>query len=123
MTTSTKKNDDVAAQDASSQVSDLGAQHASAPPMSPPMSLREGERAALRPVVAMVESDVARLEAQHNLEGYVQAAGQLAASWHSLVSYLALGTAPETRACPHCGYRILVQATRCVQCWKQSDAA
>jgi len=88
-----------------------------------PLSLREGERAALRPAVAMVESDLTWLEAQEDVEGYTQAVGQLAASWHSLVSLMALGAAPQLRSCPHCGYRILVKATRCMQCWKESDAA
>jgi hypothetical protein len=88
-----------------------------------PLSLREGERSALRPAVAIVEDDLARLEAQRDVDGYAQAAQRLTASWHSLVSLMALGTAPEMRSCPHCGYRIFAKATRCVQCWKHSDAA
>lgn len=88
-----------------------------------PLSLREGERAALRPAVALVEGDVARLEAQRDLAGYAEAAGRLATSWQGLVSLMALGTAPELRSCPHCGFRIFIKATRCVECWKQSDGA
>jgi hypothetical protein len=119
MTTSTTKSADTAAQAVFSEASSAGTQATSAAPLS----LREGERAALRPAVARVESDVARLEAVHDLQGYAQAAGQLASSWQSLVSLMALGTAPELRTCPHCGYRIFVQATRCMQCWQYSDAA
>jgi len=118
MAISTIQNDDATARSAQPEAS-TAAQQASAVPLS----LREGERASLRPAVAAVESDVAWLEAQQNVEGYTQAVKQLAASWHSLVSLMALGTAPELRSCPNCGYRILVKATRCVQCWKQSDAA
>ena len=120
MASSTTKNGDAPAHGEEPRVSGAVAQlHAS----GVPLSLREDERAALRPAVATVESDVARLEAQQDLNGYAQAAEQLATSWHALVSFMALGTAPELRACPHCGHRILVKATRCVQCWKQSDAA
>jgi hypothetical protein len=124
MTTSTMKNDDRTAEGVASDVSHSGAEmRTSAPPLSIPLSLREGEREILRPAVAIVDRNVARLGAQRDLDGYAQAAEQLAASWQSLVSLMALGDAPELRSCPHCGYRIMVKATRCVQCWKQSDAA
>ena len=114
MTTSMTKSADTPAQGVLPQVN---GERASVTPLS----LREDDCAALRPAVALVESDLARLEAQRDLEGYSRASEQLAASWHSLVSLMALGTAPEMRSCPHCGYRILVQATRCIQCWKQSE--
>lgn len=120
MESSTTKNDGAPAHGAQPQPSGSGAQ---TQPSGIPLSLREGERAALRPAVAMVESDVARLAAQHDVDGYAQAVKRLATSWHALVSFMDLGDPPEVRSCPHCGYSILVKATRCVQCWKQSDAA
>jgi hypothetical protein len=118
MTSSTTKNDETTAQKARPEVGSAAAQVSAVP-----LSLREGERAALRPAVAVIEDDLARLGIQHDLDGYARAAERLTASWQSLVSLMALGTAPELRSCPHCGYRILVKATRCVQCWKMSDAA
>lgn len=123
MKTSMTKSDDTVAHNLAAEMSGAGAQlRASAAPLPLPLSLREDDRSLLRPAVATVESDVARLEAQRDIQGYALAAEQLAASWHSLVSLMALGTAPEQRSCPHCGHRIMLKATRCIQCWKQSDA-
>lgn len=119
MESSTKKNEGAPAPGLQPQPNGAGAQT----PSGVPLSLREGERAALRPAVALVESDVARLAAQQDVDGYAQAVKRLATSWHALVSFMDLGAPPEVRSCPHCGYSILVKATRCVQCWKQSDAA
>jgi hypothetical protein len=88
-----------------------------------PLSLREDDCAALRPMVADVESELVSLLAQADSKGYAQTSARLAESWHRLVAVMALGTAPELRTCPHCKYRIRRQATRCIQCWKQSTAA
>ena len=87
-----------------------------------PMSLRETDRATLRPMVAQLESDLASLQVQSDADGYAAVAARLAAPWRSLVDVMALGTAPELRACPYCGYGINATATRCIQCWKQSEA-
>jgi hypothetical protein len=126
MTSSTTKNDDATARrydGAEGARPEVGSTAAQLQVSTAPLSLREGERAALRPAVAVVEGALARLGSQQDLDGYARAAEQLTVSWQSLVSLMALGTAPELRSCPHCGYRILVKATRCVQCWKMSDAA
>ena len=84
------------------------------------LSLRENDRAVLRPVVAELESELASLQAQANGDGYSQSAARLTSHWRRLVDIMALGSPPELRACPHCGYAINATATRCIQCWKQS---
>lgn len=86
-----------------------------------PLSLREGECATLRPMVAAVERELASLRGERDKEGYAGGLDRLTSSWNTLVQSMALGTPPELRTCPHCQYRILVQATRCIQCWKMSD--
>jgi hypothetical protein len=42
---------------------------------------------------------------------------KVAASWAELVAALALGDAPETRACPTCGDTCMRGASRCSKCW------
>ena len=86
-----------------------------------PLSLREGDRAVLRPMVVDLEGELASLQAQTNTDGYSQASVRLAAHWRRLVDTMALGMPPEQRSCPHCGYGINASASRCIQCWKQSD--
>jgi len=44
---------------------------------------------------------------------------RLRSSWSHLVDALALGPAPELRACPHCGATGMRAATRCGTCWRQ----
>jgi hypothetical protein len=46
-------------------------------------------------------------------------AGGLRSSWKRLVDVLALGPAPERRACPHCGSIGMRAATRCGSCWER----
>jgi hypothetical protein len=87
-----------------------------------PLTLREKDCAALRPMVASVESELASLQAPENQASFAHASVKLAEAWHRLVELMALGTEPEHRSCPHCQYRILVKATRCIQCWKRSEA-
>lgn len=43
---------------------------------------------------------------------------ELCARWKELVDVLALGPAPEYRACPYCGATGMRAATRCGSCWK-----
>jgi hypothetical protein len=43
---------------------------------------------------------------------------RLAAAWGRLVDVLAIGPAPELRACPHCGAEGMRAATLCGVCWK-----
>lgn len=85
------------------------------------LSLREADRAVLRPVVAELESELASLQTQANHDGYAQATARLTSHWRRLVEIMALGTPPELRSCPHCGYGINAAATRCIQCWKESQ--
>jgi hypothetical protein len=42
----------------------------------------------------------------------------LGARWKALVDALALGPAPEYRACPYCSATGMRAATRCGTCWK-----
>jgi hypothetical protein len=84
------------------------------------LSLREADRAVLRPVVAELENELASLLAQANGD-HSQAAARVTSHWRRLVEIMALGTPPELRSCPHCGYGINATATRCIQCWKQSE--
>lgn len=64
---------------------------------------------AVRAAVEAVDRDVALS---------VDAAG-LRSSWKRLVDVLALGPAPERRACPHCGTMGMRAATRCGSCWEK----
>jgi hypothetical protein len=41
----------------------------------------------------------------------------LRAAWADLVKVLALGPAPQTRACPRCQGIGMRAATRCANCW------
>lgn len=45
-------------------------------------------------------------------------AEHLEAAWGQLVELLALGPAPELRACPHCAAVGMGAATRCGSCWR-----
>lgn len=89
-------------------------------PKTSALSLREADRVALRPVVAEIESEMASLQTQASSDTNAQTAARLTSHWRRLVDILALGTPPELRSCPHCGYSINSAATRCIQCWKQS---
>ena len=65
----------------------------------------DGARDSLRALVA------ARLPVEND------AATGLRASWTELVRALALGPAPETRACPACKGIGMAAASRCGHCW------
>lgn len=90
-------------------------------PATRSLSLREADRAVLRPVVAELGSELATLQAQANSDTHSQTTARLTSHWRRLVDIMALGTPPELRSCPHCGYGINATATRCIQCWKQSQ--
>jgi len=87
------------------------------------LSLREGDRAALRPKVAAIEVTLAALRDPRDGEAYASALKGLTHSWKTLVECLALGEAPALRVCPHCQGKILLRATRCIECWKMSEAS
>jgi hypothetical protein len=48
---------------------------------------------------------------------------ELKLEWAKLVDVLALGPAPDVRACPTCGRTVMRQATRCGYCWKPLPSA
>lgn len=43
---------------------------------------------------------------------------ELNLEWAKLVNVLALGPAPDVRACPTCGNTVMRLATRCGYCWR-----
>ena len=84
-----------------------------------PITFRElGEsahNASLRPVVAAIDRHLSHLSATEIKSG--SEIPQLLESWAELVRLLALGPAPEMRACPVCGHGGLRAAARCGFCW------
>ena len=70
-------------------------------------------KASLRPVVAAIDSQLSNLSAGKS----GSALPHLLESWAKLVALLALGPAPEMRACAVCGRGGLRAATRCGFCW------
>lgn len=71
----------------------------------------------LRPMVESVDRDLSRLVLRQGADSPETAA--LLTSWAQLVEVLALGPAPELRACPHCGSIGMRAATRCGVCWNR----
>ena len=71
----------------------------------------DGARDSLRALVAATDREIARLPVEND------AATGLRASWTELVRALALGPAPETRACPACKGIGMAAASRCGHCW------
>ncbi|HEY2513002.1 MAG TPA: hypothetical protein VGI39_19175 [Polyangiaceae bacterium] len=70
----------------------------------------------LRTLVTAVEVGVTHATAPEATANDKQA---LARAWGSLVQHLALGPAPETRACPRCSREIMCAATICGYCWSR----
>jgi hypothetical protein len=68
----------------------------------------------IRALVDAVERDVSQL---HAAPDHHDASADLARSWAALVSWLALGPAPQTRGCPICGKPGTRDATICGYCW------
>jgi hypothetical protein len=73
------------------------------------MSITFGDKshARLRELTAAVDTELAAGNPSTNLR----------TSWGELVALLALGSAPELRACPNCGELAMRAATRCSRCW------
>lgn len=61
----------------------------------------------------------AAVEAVEREVGLAAESASLRSSWRRLVEVLALGPAPELRACPHCGSTGMRAATRCGTCWER----
>jgi hypothetical protein len=68
----------------------------------------------LRPIVENVDREMSRLLARPDAD-----TSALLASWAQLIEYLALGSAPELRACPFCGSVGMRDAPRCGTCWRK----
>jgi hypothetical protein len=71
----------------------------------------------IRAAVETVSREVALL-GEKTPAGQEQGLDALRTSWWALVDVLALGQAPESRKCPHCGSTGMRAATRCGTCWK-----
>jgi hypothetical protein len=72
----------------------------------------------VRSAIEAVDREMARLAGHASVEEAPRL-DDLRASWGKLVELLALGPAPEQRACPHCGGIGMVAATRCGRCWME----
>ena len=73
------------------------------------MSISYGDKAQaeLRSLIATVDRELATNAPSEALRG----------TWDELVKALALGPAPELRACPTCHELGMRAATRCSRCW------
>jgi len=80
-------------------------------------SFGDGARDKLRTAVAAVERDLTQLPPA----GDADPSHALRASWSELVKLLALGPAPETRACPVCSGTGMRAASRCAFCWSKLE--
>jgi hypothetical protein len=72
----------------------------------------------LRPIVENLDREMSRFLALSR-EGASADTTALLSSWAELVEFLALGPAPELRACPFCGSMGMRTATRCGTCWRK----
>lgn len=70
----------------------------------------------LRTLVTAVQAEVTRATNPESTAADKQA---LTRAWGTLVQHLALGPAPDTSACPHCGRVIMRAATVCGYCWSR----
>lgn len=73
---------------------------------------REDGRIELRAIVRKIDRELADLP-----RPATPALEELRADWAELIERLALGPAPELRACPSCGRIGMRGATRCGYCW------
>ncbi len=73
---------------------------------------------ALRGFVEAVDGDISRLSGLGNA-AVAPRGDALRASWGKLVSFMALGPAPEVRTCPKCGREGMREATLCGYCWEK----
>jgi hypothetical protein len=82
------------------------------------VSLRDSARNTLRPMVEALD---------HRMAAFLDsvapadraAATMLRTSWQALVDTLALGPAPEMRACPVCAHHVMRAASLCDRCWSK----
>lgn len=80
---------------------------------------RDDDRARLREIVGTVGREIARLRAAVARQERATCTGGLFASRTALVEALAVGSAPELRACPRCHHLLMRAATRCGHCWRE----
>lgn len=80
------------------------------------MTLSDAEAAVLRLLLSDIDREIAALFGPAPPEG-TPASAPLRASWARLVGVLALGPAPELRACPACRSDCRRAATLCGNCW------
>lgn len=73
----------------------------------------------LRRIVEGLDREMTRVQARGGLVGADATA--LLTWWAELVELLALGPAPELRACPSCGAVGMRAATRCGFCWQKLE--
>jgi hypothetical protein len=73
------------------------------------------EHTDVRILIANVERGLKAREAAAANEPETFA--DLRADWGALVKFLALPSAPEMRACSHCGGEVRRDATICKYCW------
>jgi hypothetical protein len=69
--------------------------------------LSDAETARLRLLIASVDGELVRTSASEGLKG----------SWSEMMKMLAVGPAPEVRACPACGNVGMRGASLCGHCW------
>jgi hypothetical protein len=86
------------------------------------MTLSDAEASLLRLLSGDVERAMATLFGPEPAEARLPA-GALRASWAKLVAALALGPAPELRACPTCHRNCRRAATLCGNCWAKLPPA
>jgi hypothetical protein len=80
------------------------------------MTLSDAEAAVLRLLLGDIDREIAALFGPAPPDGTL-ASATLRASWARLVGVLALGPAPELRACPACHSDCRRAATLCGNCW------
>jgi hypothetical protein len=85
-------------------------------------ALSATDRGALRTLVSEIDGKLAALVARRPIDGASAQVDTLASSWARLTKLIALEPEPELRTCPHCKQHVMRVATRCVHCWKRSDA-
>jgi hypothetical protein len=75
-------------------------------------------------VVALTAQGAAGNAAERSVteRSVIERSVTLANSWARLSKLIALEPEPELRTCPHCGQRVMRVATRCLHCWKRSEA-
>ncbi len=71
----------------------------------------------LRRSVEALDREMRRFRARGGRE--IGDSAALLSRWAELVEILALGPAPELRACPYCGAQGMRAATRCGYCWRK----